>query len=108
MCRYIEFVADRLVVALGHPKIYHATNPFDWMELISLQGKASTSCIAWSRTLLIHKDFFESRVSSYQKANVSRSATPPTGKLGKAGAGSTNGHAEASAPSHRFTMDADF
>lgn len=41
MCQYIEFVADRLVVALGCPKIFKASNPFDWMELISLQGKAS-------------------------------------------------------------------
>ena len=41
MRQYIEFVADRLVVALGCSKLYHATNPFDWMELISLQGKAS-------------------------------------------------------------------
>jgi len=57
----MEFVADRLVVALGYDKIYHSSNPFDWMELISLQGKAN---------------FFESRVSSYQMANVSRSATP--------------------------------
>ncbi|KAL1410236.1 Ribonucleotide-diphosphate reductase (RNR), small subunit [Vanrija albida] len=61
MCQYMEFVADRLVVALGYDKIYHATNPFDWMELISLQGKTN---------------FFESRVSAYQLANVSRSATP--------------------------------
>jgi ribonucleoside-diphosphate reductase subunit M2 len=43
MAQYIEFVADRLVVALGCPKIYDASNPFDWMELISLQGKASMS-----------------------------------------------------------------
>ncbi|WWC93153.1 uncharacterized protein L201_008120 [Kwoniella dendrophila CBS 6074] len=69
MCQYIEFVADRLIVDLGYSKIYHATNPFDWMELISLQGKAN---------------FFESRVSSYQLANVSRSGTPslPSGKGG--------------------------
>ena len=38
MTRYIEFVADRLLVALGHSKIYNASNPFDWMEMISLQG----------------------------------------------------------------------
>ena len=43
MCQYIEFVADRLSVALGCSKIYDAQNPFDWMELISLQGKASGS-----------------------------------------------------------------
>merc|ERR1712164_170604 len=55
MTRYIEFVADRLLVALGHPKIWNATNPFDWMELISLQGKTN---------------FFEKRVGDYQKAGV--------------------------------------
>merc|ERR1712166_1022545 len=60
MVRYIEFVADRLLAALGHPKLYGATNPFDWMELISLQGKTN---------------FFEKRVGEYQKAGVMASAT---------------------------------
>lgn len=55
MSQYIEFVADRLLVALGCPKIYNATNPFDFMELISLQGKTN---------------FFEKRVAEYQKAGV--------------------------------------
>jgi len=55
MMRYIEFVADRLLSALGHPKLYNVTNPFDWMELISLQGKTN---------------FFEKRVGEYQKAGV--------------------------------------
>merc|ERR1712115_322283 len=55
MGRYIEFVADRLLTALGHSKIYNVTNPFDWMELISLQGKTN---------------FFEKRVGEYQKAGV--------------------------------------
>lgn len=55
MKQYIEFVADRLLVSLGCNKIYNATNPFDWMELISLQGKTN---------------FFEKRVSEYQKAGV--------------------------------------
>jgi ribonucleoside-diphosphate reductase subunit M2 len=55
MTQYIEFVADRLLSSLGHSKIYNATNPFDWMELISLQGKTN---------------FFERRVSEYQKAGV--------------------------------------
>jgi len=55
MKRYIEFVADRLLTALGHPKLYNATNPFDWMELISLQGKTN---------------FFEKRVGEDQKAGV--------------------------------------
>ena len=55
MCQYIEFVADRLLVALGYPKLYRASNPFDFMELISLQGKTN---------------FFEKRVGEYQKAGV--------------------------------------
>lgn len=55
MSQYIEFVADRLLVALGHEKIYHVTNPFDWMEMISLQGKTN---------------FFEKRVGDYQKSQV--------------------------------------
>jgi len=60
MTKYIEFVADRLLVALGHPKIFKASNPFDWMELISLQGKTN---------------FFEKRVGEYQKAGVMASAS---------------------------------
>ena len=55
MSQYIEFVADRLLVSLRHPKLYGTANPFDWMELISLQGKTN---------------FFEKRVGEYQKAGV--------------------------------------
>ncbi len=55
MTEYIEFVADRLVATLGYQKIYNATNPFDFMEMISLQGKTN---------------FFEKRVAEYQKAGV--------------------------------------
>ena len=55
MCQYIEFVADRLLVALGYHRLFNATNPFDFMELISLQGKTN---------------FFEKRVGEYQKAGV--------------------------------------
>ncbi|MFN5182083.1 MAG: ribonucleoside-diphosphate reductase small subunit [Bacteroidota bacterium] len=55
MCQYIEFVADRLLVALGCSKYYNASNPFDFMELISLQGKTN---------------FFEKRVAEYQKSGV--------------------------------------
>ena len=55
MAQYIEFVADRLLVTLGYEKIYKSPNPFDWMELISLQGKTN---------------FFEKRVGDYQKAGV--------------------------------------
>ena len=53
MCQYIEFVADRLLVALGNERVYNAENPFPWMDLISLQGKTN---------------FFEKRVGDYQKA----------------------------------------
>ncbi len=41
MCQYIEFVADRLLASLGSPEYYGATNPFDFMEMISLQGKTN-------------------------------------------------------------------
>ncbi|KAI0303213.1 ribonucleotide reductase small subunit [Russula brevipes] len=60
MCQYIEFVADRLLVALGCPKHYDATNPFDFMDMISLQGKTN---------------FFEKRVSDYSKAGVKTTST---------------------------------
>jgi len=55
MCQYIEFVADRLLLSLGNAKFYNATNPFDFMENISLAGKTN---------------FFEKRVGDYQKAGV--------------------------------------
>ena len=55
MCQYIEFCADRLLLALGCEKYYNAVNPFDFMEMISLQGKTN---------------FFEKRVAEYQKAGV--------------------------------------
>lgn len=42
MCQYIEFVADRLLVALGNEKLYNTENPFDWMELISMEGKTKS------------------------------------------------------------------
>jgi ribonucleoside-diphosphate reductase subunit M2 len=54
MTQYIQFVADRLCVQLGYKKIYNVVNPFDWMELISLQGKTN---------------FFEKRVGDYALAN---------------------------------------
>ena len=55
MGQYIEFVADRLLVELGNPRVFNTANPFDFMEMISLQGKAN---------------FFEKRVGEYQKAGV--------------------------------------
>merc|ERR1712013_958187 len=80
MTRYIEFVADRLLTALGHTKLFGSTNPFDWMELISLQGKTN---------------FFEKRVGEYQKAGVMSSVSPASG-----GNGQNN--------SKSFALDEDF
>ena len=59
MCDYIEFCADRLLGALGCTKYYNAVNPFEWMEMISLQGKTN---------------FFEKRVGEYAKSGVSVNA----------------------------------
>jgi ribonucleotide reductase beta subunit family protein with ferritin-like domain len=57
MTQYIEFVADRLLLQLGYPKVYKATNPFPFMERISLENK---------------DNFFEKRVSTYGKAAVGK------------------------------------
>ena len=63
MKQYIEYVADRLVVQLGYSKIYNASNPFDFMERISLEGK---------------DNFFEKRVSNYTKAGVGKTGEEMT------------------------------
>ena len=55
MQQYIEFVADRWLGELGYDKMFNVANPFDFMEMISLQGKTN---------------FFEKRVGDYQKAGV--------------------------------------
>jgi ribonucleoside-diphosphate reductase beta chain len=55
MAQYIEFVADRLLTELGNPKVFNTTNPFDFMDMISIQGKTN---------------FFEKRVAEYQKSGV--------------------------------------
>ncbi|SFE34110.1 ribonucleotide-diphosphate reductase subunit beta [Flavobacterium xueshanense] len=55
MTQYLEFVADRLLVELGCDREYNTTNPFDFMDMISLQGKTN---------------FFEKKVAEYQKAGV--------------------------------------
>lgn len=60
MSQYIEFIADRLLVQLGMDAVYQVTNPFEFMNMISLQGKTN---------------FFERRVSEYQKAKVLSEAT---------------------------------
>jgi ribonucleotide reductase beta subunit family protein with ferritin-like domain len=57
MKQYIEFVADRLLLQLGYPKAYSATNPFPFMDRIGLEGK---------------DNFFEKRVSTYGKAHVGK------------------------------------
>ncbi|MFN5443285.1 MAG: ribonucleotide-diphosphate reductase subunit beta [Crocinitomicaceae bacterium] len=71
MSQYIEFVADRLLLELGNDKVFNVTNPFDFMDMLSIQGKSN---------------FFEKRVSEYQKAGVLTSGQE----------------------SHGFTLDADF
>ena len=60
MTQYLEFVTDRLLVEYGCEKVYNVTNPFDFMEMISLEGKTN---------------FFEKRVSEYQKAGVKSGGT---------------------------------
>jgi|TARA_B110000967_G_scaffold161685_1_gene167911 ribonucleoside-diphosphate reductase beta chain len=64
MVQYLEFVTDRLLVELNCEKEYNVTNPFDFMDMISLQGKTN---------------FFEKRVSEYQKAGVLNNDTKSAG-----------------------------
>ena len=58
--QYLEFVTDRLLVELGCERVYNTANPFDFMDMISLQGKTN---------------FFEKKVSEYQKSGVLNSGT---------------------------------
>lgn len=90
MSQYIEFVADRLLVALGYTKIWYVTNPFEWMEMISLQGKTN---------------FFEKRVGEYQKAHVMT-----TEQLPQHSTSNTNVKKKTPKADHgfSFTLDADF
>ncbi|WP_353168435.1 ribonucleotide-diphosphate reductase subunit beta [Flavobacterium sp.] len=60
MTQYLEFVADRLLVELGCDREYNTSNPFDFMDMISLQGKTN---------------FFEKKVAEYQKAGVMNTDT---------------------------------
>lgn len=64
MCAYVEFVADRLLVELGAPRLYGTPNPFNFMAMLSLNGKTN---------------FFEKRVGEYAKANVGCSGTGKDG-----------------------------
>ena len=52
---YVEFISDRLLFELTKTKFYNKNNPFEWMDLLSLEGKTN---------------FFEKRVAEYQKAGV--------------------------------------
>ena len=94
MCQYIEFVADRLLLALGNVKVYHAANPFDFMENISLAGKTN---------------FFEKRVGDYQKAGVMEKTLEREKAAGqdKSEKPAVAGQA-ASAVSGDFSFDEDF
>lgn len=101
MKTYIEFVADRLLVALGNQKFYKVANPFDFMESISLAGKTN---------------FFEKRVGDYQKAGVMAStnkknaAAAGAGGAG-AGAGDDSGVATGETENQNggdFNFDEDF
>ena len=60
MIKYIKFVADRLLLQLGYEKIWNEKNPFDFMEMISMEQKGN---------------FFETKISEYQKANMNDSNT---------------------------------
>jgi len=55
MCEYVKFVADHLLHTLGLKKLYNVSNPFDWMNMISMTNK---------------QNFFEGRVSEYKKNNT--------------------------------------
>ncbi|ORY78017.1 ribonucleotide reductase small subunit [Leucosporidium creatinivorum] len=77
---YIEFVSDRLIVALGYPKLYGTENPLDFMENISLERKTN---------------FFENRVSAYQR-------------FGFSGASEGEGGSWNAAPEEQFRTDAEF
>jgi ribonucleoside-diphosphate reductase subunit M2 len=89
MCQYIEFVADRLLLALGNVKVYNAINPFDFMENISLAGKTN---------------FFEKRVGDYQKAGVMESTNKREDKHNNKGSADV----PAKVTSGDFNFDEDF
>jgi len=84
MCQYIEFCADRLLVALGNDKVYNSTNPFDWMENISLTGKTN---------------FFEKKVAEYSKMGVA---------LREEDENTTAEQAASNRNNHGFSVDEDF
>jgi ribonucleoside-diphosphate reductase subunit M2 len=66
MITYVKYIADHMLMALQQPKKYEVSNPFEWMEIISLQGKTN---------------FFEKRVGEYSKAGVGVNAEKQEFKL---------------------------
>lgn len=87
MGQYIEFVADRLLMDLGYDPLYGSKNPFDWMDMISLEGKTN---------------FFEKRVGEYQKSGVMASLQRENsdGSMSSTGTGT--------ATANNFNLDVDF
>eukprot|EP00594_Rhizosolenia_setigera_P010849 CAMPEP_0178961924 /NCGR_PEP_ID=MMETSP0789-20121207/14029_1 /TAXON_ID=3005 /ORGANISM="Rhizosolenia setigera, Strain CCMP 1694" /LENGTH=357 /DNA_ID=CAMNT_0020645917 /DNA_START=482 /DNA_END=1555 /DNA_ORIENTATION=- len=87
MGQYIEFVADRLLMDLGYEPLYGSKNPFDWMDMISLEGKTN---------------FFEKRVGEYQKSGVMASLQRENsdGSMSSTGTGT--------ATANNFNLDVDF
>jgi hypothetical protein len=79
----------RLIVSLGHGKKYNVSNPFPWMDLISLEGKTN---------------FFERRVGEYQKANVMLSSASSDSNTLESDAGNS----DTSTGRNRLNLDADF
>merc|ERR1712232_1353308 len=90
MTRYIEFVADQLLSALGHSKLFGASNPFDWMDMISLQGKTN---------------FFEKRVAEYQKSGVMASLSSSNSDNNQH---HTSSSSAATNTGNKFSFDVDF
>jgi ribonucleotide reductase beta subunit family protein with ferritin-like domain len=92
MSQHIEFCADRLLISLGVEPLYNTKNPFDWMEMISLEGKTN---------------FFERRVSEYSLGSMAL-ARPPNGNSSKNSGESSSGDKENLMDGNQFTLDADF
>lgn len=87
MCKYIQFCADRLLTALRVPKLFSVQNPFDWMELISIDGKTN---------------FFERKVSEYSKSRVG------LGLKRSESTGTIPESPSSARASNEFTIGADF
>lgn len=93
MRQYIEFVADRLLLALGNTKYYNSKNPFDFMENISLAGKTN---------------FFEKRVGDYQKSGVMASTKKMEQSTANQGTASSMTGASSAGVNGDFNFDEDF